>query len=71
VRLCIGRGRVHGITSRSRSPGALSWAMQMEFAAVLRPGPEGCVAFVEELPGANTQGAALAEARQNLQDPMR
>jgi predicted RNase H-like HicB family nuclease len=30
--------------------------------------PEGYVAFVEELPGANTQGATLEEARENLQE---
>jgi predicted RNase H-like HicB family nuclease len=30
--------------------------------------PEGCVAFVEELPGANTQGATLEEARENLRE---
>ena len=30
--------------------------------------PEGYIAFVEELPGANTQGAALEEARVNLQE---
>lgn len=28
--------------------------------------PEGYVAFVEELPGANTQGETLEEARANL-----
>ena len=28
--------------------------------------PEGYVAFLEELPGANTQGEALEEARANL-----
>ena len=28
--------------------------------------PAGYVAFVEELPGANTQGATLEEARENL-----
>lgn len=28
--------------------------------------PEGYIAFVEELPGANTQGATLDEARENL-----
>jgi predicted RNase H-like HicB family nuclease len=28
--------------------------------------PEGYVGFVEELPGANTQGATLEDARQNL-----
>ncbi|MGA3025776.1 MAG: type II toxin-antitoxin system HicB family antitoxin [Bryobacteraceae bacterium] len=30
--------------------------------------PEGCVAFVEELPGANTQGETLEEARANLEE---
>jgi predicted RNase H-like HicB family nuclease len=30
--------------------------------------PEGYVAFVEELPGANTQGETLEEARSNLEE---
>lgn len=30
--------------------------------------PEGYVAFVEELPGANTQGKTLEEARVNLKE---
>ena len=30
--------------------------------------PEGYVAFVEELPGANAQGRTLDEARRNLQE---
>ncbi len=30
--------------------------------------PEGCVAFIEELPGANTQGDTIEEARENLQE---
>ena len=30
--------------------------------------PEGYVAFVEELPGANTQGESLEEARSNLRE---
>lgn len=34
--------------------------------AVFQPVPEGYIAFVEELPGANTQGATLDEARANL-----
>ena len=32
------------------------------------PSPQGYVAFVEELPGANTQGDTLEEARANLQE---
>ena len=37
----------------------------MEFTAVFEKVREGYIAFVEELPGANTQGATLAEARVN------
>lgn len=40
--------------------------MARELTAVFRKVPEGYVAFVEELPGANTQGATLEEARANL-----
>ncbi|MBP87026.1 MAG: HicB family protein [Planctomycetaceae bacterium] len=40
----------------------------MQFTAVYVPVPEGYVAFVEELPGANTQGATLEEAKANLQE---
>lgn len=40
----------------------------MEFTAVYISVPEGYIAFVEELPGANTQGATLDEARENLQE---
>ena len=38
------------------------------WTAVYLPVPEGYIAFVEELPGANTQGATLDEARENLQE---
>ena len=38
----------------------------MEFTAVFQQVPEGYIGFVEELPGANTQGATLEEARENL-----
>ena len=40
----------------------------MVFTAIYMKVPEGYVAFVEELPGANTQGATLDEARANLQE---
>ena len=40
--------------------------MAMVFTAVYMKVPEGYVAFVEEVPGANTQGATLEEARANL-----
>ena len=40
----------------------------MTFTAVYMPVPEGYIAFVEELPGANTQGDTLEEARENLRE---
>ena len=42
--------------------------MTLEFTAVFRKVAEGYIAFVEELPGANTQGATLEEARSNLKE---
>ncbi|MFN0198780.1 MAG: type II toxin-antitoxin system HicB family antitoxin [Planctomycetaceae bacterium] len=40
----------------------------MEFTAVYIQVPEGFIGFVEELPGANTQGATLEETRENLRE---
>jgi predicted RNase H-like HicB family nuclease len=40
----------------------------MKLTAVYMKVPEGYVGFVEELPGANTQGATLEEARANLEE---
>jgi predicted RNase H-like HicB family nuclease len=40
--------------------------MKLRFTAVLEQVPEGYIGYVEELPGANTQGTALDEARANL-----
>jgi predicted RNase H-like HicB family nuclease len=40
--------------------------MTMQLTAVFEKVPEGYIAFVEELPGA--QGATLEEARTNLQE---
>ncbi len=40
----------------------------VEFTAVYRAVPEGFLAYVEELPGANTQGTTLDEARENLRE---
>jgi predicted RNase H-like HicB family nuclease len=37
-----------------------------ELTAVFQKVPLGYIGFVEELPGANTQGATLEEARTNL-----
>ena len=36
--------------------------------AVYMKVPEGYVGFVEELPGANTQGATIEETRENLRE---
>jgi predicted RNase H-like HicB family nuclease len=40
----------------------------MTLTAIYMQVPEGYVAFIEELPGANTQGATLEEARENLRE---
>jgi predicted RNase H-like HicB family nuclease len=40
----------------------------MRLTAVYMKVSEGYVAFVEELPGANTQGETLEEARANLEE---
>jgi predicted RNase H-like HicB family nuclease len=42
--------------------------MQLELTAVFRRVPLGYVAYVEELPGAHTQGETLEEARENLRE---
>jgi len=42
--------------------------MDLHFTAVFRKVPEGYIGFVEELSGANTQGATLEEARANLKE---
>jgi len=50
------------------APSPLRWEYRMSLTAVFMKVPEGYIAFVEELPGANTQGATLEEARENLQE---
>ena len=40
----------------------------MNFTAVFQQVPEGYIGFAEELPGANTQGKTLDEARANLRE---
>jgi predicted RNase H-like HicB family nuclease len=42
--------------------------MLMNLTAVFEKVPEGYIAFVEELPGANAQGKTLDEARENLRE---
>ncbi len=45
--------------------------MQREFTAVIQKHGRWYVAYVEEIPGVNTQGLTLAEARRNLKDALR
>ena len=45
-------------------------SLHREFTAVFKQVPEGYIGFVEELPGANTQGATLEEARTNLREAL-
>ena len=49
-----------------RKPGEVDVTIQL--TAVFQKVPEGYIGFVEELPGANTQGTTLEEARANLQE---
>ena len=41
------------------------------FTAVIHKRGRWYVAYVEEIPGVNTQGRTLAEARRNLKDALR
>ena len=45
--------------------------MDHVFTAVFQKVPEGYIGFVEELPGANTQGRTLDETRVNLEEAVR
>ena len=42
--------------------------MKFTLNAVFQKVPEGYIGYVEELPGANTQGDTLEEARENLKE---
>ncbi len=42
--------------------------MPLKSTAIFKKVPEGYIGFVEELPGANTQGNTLEEARANLHE---
>ena len=42
--------------------------MDVQFTAVYQKVKEGYIGFVEELPGANTQGFTLEETRENLKE---
>src|SRR5437879_1181434 len=42
--------------------------MSLKLTKIFKKVPEGYIGFVEELPGANTQGDTLEEARTNLEE---
>jgi len=45
--------------------------MKREFTSVIEKRGKWFVAYVEEIPGVNTQGKTLAEARRNLKDALK
>jgi predicted RNase H-like HicB family nuclease len=47
----------------------LCW-MKREFTSVIEKRGKWYVAYVEEIPGVNTQGRTLAEARRNLKEAL-
>jgi predicted RNase H-like HicB family nuclease len=42
--------------------------MNITFTAIFKKVPEGYIGYVEELPGANTQGETLEQTRENLKE---
>ena len=44
--------------------------MEREFTAVIQKRGRWYIAWVEEIPGVNTQGRTLAEARRNLKEAL-
>jgi predicted RNase H-like HicB family nuclease len=44
--------------------------MKREFTSVIEKRGKWYVAYVEEIPGVNTQGRTLAEARRNLREAL-
>jgi predicted RNase H-like HicB family nuclease len=42
--------------------------MNIELTAVFEKSPYGYIGYVEELPGANTQGETLEETKRNLEE---
>ena len=53
---------------QSGNPNRQKSTVDLQCTAVFRQVPEGYIAFIEEFPGANTQGASLEEARANLRE---
>jgi predicted RNase H-like HicB family nuclease len=44
--------------------------MEREFTAVFQKNGRWYIAYVDEIPGVNTQGRTLAEARENLKEAL-
>ena len=44
--------------------------MKQKYHTIIRPARKGFVGWVEEVPGAITQGRSLEECRQNLKDAL-
>ena len=44
--------------------------MKRQFTSVIETRGKWYVAFIEEIPGVNTQGKTLAEVRRNLKDAL-
>ncbi|HXH50320.1 MAG TPA: type II toxin-antitoxin system HicB family antitoxin [Terriglobia bacterium] len=44
--------------------------MEREFTAVINKRGRWYVAYIEEIPGVNTQGKTLAEVRENLREAL-
>ncbi len=44
--------------------------MTREFTSIIDKGGRWYVAYIEEIPGVNTQGRTLAEARRNLKEAL-
>lgn len=45
--------------------------MEREFTAVFEKHGRWHIAYIEEIPGVNTQGRTLAEARENLKEALK
>ncbi len=42
----------------------------MQLTCVFQQVPEGYIAFIEEIPGVNTQGTTLEETKENLKEAL-
>ena len=52
-------------------PRSATDSMYLELTAIFQKVPEGFIGFVQELPGANSQGATLDETRASLEEAVR